>query len=682
LLSLENIFSFKLDPFQLQAIEKLQAGNNVLVCAPTGSGKTVIAEYAIHSALAAKKKVFYTTPLKALSNQKFADLSRQLGAEEVGLITGDVQVNRDRASVLVLTTEIFRNILYRPDQDKDLIEQIAFLVLDECHYMQDADRGTVWEESIIYTPKCAQIIALSATVGNPHQLRDWMSSVCGETSLIQSDHRPIALRFFFSGYAGFKPLTDAQGHINKQLLKASSQGKSKRRSQGQLPRMADTVRELNERQMLPAIYFLFSRKRCENATRQLSLENSLHLLNNSEVRQLRSHLDKACDDNPWLRKHPHLPALYKGIACHHAGLLPSLKALIEKLFQAGLIKIVFATETLAAGINMPARSTVISQISKRTDSGHRILSNSEFLQMAGRAGRRGLDETGYVLILETPYEGVFEAAKLLKGKAEDLSSNFTPNYTMALNLAARCSLEQARELLDLSFARYQVNKEIKALQDSLKTAKRSNKQQRLQKQLSELEEIPWKDFVNTINLLERFGFLEQFNLTSKGDWARSLRSDNLLLMAQLLEEQILEKLDRFELCAASCALTGSGFSPPRRQSWTITESIVSTVDAIYAKIKHISLIQSEHYIYSSTPFNPELITLGFDWATTDTWDDIVDKYIQGNDEGDLIRIFRQTTDILKRISLCAGSSPQLQDKSLEAYKIMHKFPVKEDLEIF
>ncbi len=449
-LDLNNLFPFELDQFQQQAIAALNVSRSVVVCAPTGSGKTLIGEYTIYRALSRNGRVFYTTPLKALSNQKLRDFREQFGADNVGLLTGDISINRD-APILVMTTEIFRNMLYGTPIGEvgTSLVGVEAVVLDECHYMNDRQRGTVWEESIIYCPPDVQLVALSATVANADQLTDWLNLVHGSTELIFSDFRPVPLQFYFGNPKGLFPLLDhSHSQINPRLKPKGGKPKGGR---PESPTITYVVSQLQQRDMLPAIYFIFSRRGCDKAVEEMG---ELSLVNKREAAELKTRIDEFLSRNPDAGRAGQVEPLYRGIAAHHAGILPAWKGFVEELFQMGLVKVVFATETLAAGINMPARTTVISTLSKRTDRGHRLLTASEFLQMAGRAGRRGMDATGYVVTLQTPFEGAKEAAYLATAGADPLVSQFTPNYGMVLNLLQTHTLTQARDLVERSFAQY------------------------------------------------------------------------------------------------------------------------------------------------------------------------------------------------------------------------------------
>ncbi len=495
-MDLSKVFPFPLDDFQNEAIDALNQGHSVVVSAPTGSGKTVVGEYAIYRAISHNQKVFYTTPLKALSNQKLRDFRQQFGKENVGLMTGDLSVNR-RASIVVMTTEIFRNMLYAEcDGNDDPLSEVETVVLDECHYMNDFQRGTVWEESIIHCPSSVQIVALSATVANAAQLTDWIQRVHGPTDLVSSSFRPVPLRYSFCSAKGLHPLLNKDGnglHPNCKVWRAPKGNKRKARSskplQPESPPISFVISQMVDRGMLPAIYFIFSRRGCDKAVRDLG---SFCLVRANEQRLIRKRLLEYTNSNPEaVRDDLHAHALLQGIAAHHAGVLPAWKELIEDLFQDGLVKVVFATETLAAGINMPARSTVISTLSKRTERGHRPLMGSEFLQMAGRAGRRGLDSQGYVVTVQSRFEGVKEAGQLATSSAEPLVSQFTPSYGMVLNLLQRYELDKAKQLIERSFGRYLASLDLVEEEEVI---------QELTLQLNKLQsvvnDVSWEDFEN------------------------------------------------------------------------------------------------------------------------------------------------------------------------------------------
>ena len=522
MLNLEEYFPFPLDPFQIEAIKAINSGNSVVLTAPTGSGKTLIGEFAIYRGLSHESRVFYTTPLKALSNQKFRDFINQFGEKKVGLLTGDISINRD-APILVMTTEIFRNMLYGEFEEfDDPLVNLESVILDECHYMNDPQRGTVWEETIIHCPSRAQIIALSATISNADQLQNWIEKVHGPTVLVNSNKRPVPLDFIFCSAKGLHPLLNNKGngiHPNCKIWRApkgqKKKGKVGRIMQPKAPSIAFVVSKLAERNMLPAIYFIFSRRGCDKAVEYVK---DLSLVSYSEANLISQRLDVYLKNNEeGIKDKFHCEALKRGIASHHAGLLPAWKELVEELFQQGLIKVVFATETLAAGINMPARTTVISTLSKRTDEGHRLLFSSEFLQMSGRAGRRGKDLQGYVVTLQTRFEGAKEASTLAISEPNPLVSQFTPSYGMVLNLLQNYSLDKSRELIKRSFGSF-----LYLGESSEETAILDN----LERDLKELKKITsnisWQDFDSYEKLKSR------------------LKEERRLL--RILEKQAAEKL--------------------------------------------------------------------------------------------------------------------------------------------
>lgn len=456
-------FPFELDDFQKEACEIIDNGESVVVCAPTGAGKTVIAQHAINNALKQGCRIFYTTPLKALSNQKFYDFCEQYGTDKVGLLTGDTSINRG-AQIVIMTTEVFRNMLYGTNFGAvaDNLKDVRYVVLDEVHYMNDEQRGTVWEESIIYCPTNIQIIALSATVANCDELTNWINTVHSKTKLVNTDFRPVPLRFFyFDSSQPYKllPLLTPDGKLNNKIKPEKPQwarGKDKRKK----TYVKQIIQNLADNDMLPAIYFTFSRKKCDE---QMEKCSGLGLNTRKEQEEIKAFIEEFIAENPHLYGNKHIEYLIQGVASHHAGLLPAWKNLVEKLFQKGLIKVVFATETLAAGINMPARSTVISSTSKRTDSGHRMLTANEFLQMSGRAGRRGMDKVGYVTVVGTPFQTPEEVAELVLSDSNPLESKFSPSYSMVLNLLQRFNLEESKELILKSFGYYSSDYRLKPI---------------------------------------------------------------------------------------------------------------------------------------------------------------------------------------------------------------------------
>ena len=469
---------FPLDDFQVQALDALDAGRSVLVAAPTGSGKTLVAEYAIARARAIGKKTFYTTPLKALSNQKYADLVREHGSEAVGLLTGDNAINGE-APIVVMTTEVLRNMIYARSPTLD---ELRYVVLDEVHYLQNRFRGAVWEEVIIHLPLEVDLVCLSATVSNAEEFAAWIATVRGATTAIIEERRPVELQHLYAvgdrsaGLVHLLPVLVGEGddlHPNPEAARldrrpSGPRGARPRRGALYAPWRSELVERLHDEAMLPAIYFIFSRNACDDAVRQ-ALREGLRLTEPADRAELRAiaerHTDALSDaDLDALGYDEWLAGLEAGFAAHHAGLVPPMKEAVEEAFTLGLVKVVFATETLSLGINMPARTVVIEKLTKFTGEHHEPLTPGEYTQLAGRAGRRGIDDLGYTVVCWNPFVPFEQVAALVGQRTYALTSSFRPTYNMAVNLVRRCSRERAHELLNLSFAQYHADRDVVALE--------------------------------------------------------------------------------------------------------------------------------------------------------------------------------------------------------------------------
>ena len=762
-------FDFELDDFQKEAINHIENGKSVVVCAPTGAGKTCIAEFAIMEALKKDQRIFYTTPLKALSNQKYRDFSKRFGEDKVGLLTGDMSLNRG-SQIVIMTTEVFRNMLYGTNFGslKDNLSKVRYVVLDEVHYMNDEQRGTVWEESIIYCPSNIQIVALSATVANADQLTDWINSVHSKTETVFTDFRPVPLRYYYfdsSKPNNILPLMTQNGSLNSKITPEKRVYGARRKS-NQKSYVKNILKILNEKGMLPAIYFTFSRKKCDE---QMEKAATLELITKREELEIKSIVNQYLIDNPHLYNNKNLEYIYKGVASHHAGLLPSLKALIEKLFQKGLIKVIFATETLAAGINMPARTCVISSISKRTDSGHRVLTANEFLQMSGRAGRRGMDEVGYVVVVGTQYQAPEEVVKLVKSDANPLESKFAPGYSMVVNLLQRFSLDEAKELILKSFGYfssssrlkplilqkeelvsflenankfsckfnftnndlYEFNKirqkyitdcktvkilkkqntingkieDIKVLefientQALLKkmksykcldckqykkhmkklevTARYKKRLNQLEKQIRYEKDIYWQKFINHKKVLEEYGYIENDYPNEKGLIVGALRSENELFIAEVINSELLNDLNAYELASVMCALMTEDMRADLISRIPISKNVRIVLSKIKNIKKKLSIIQADNNIETPIYINSFYSPLIEQWMLPESdWSTLSSQVEIG--EGDIVRSFKRTIDILRQLTIINNVDPKIVETAREAIDLILKEPINLD----
>jgi ATP-dependent RNA helicase HelY len=433
----------------------------VLVSAPTSSGKTVVADYCNFRALREGTKVVYTTPLKALSNQKYRDFVREYGDERVGLVTGENTIN-DEASIVVMTTEILRNVIY---DDLPRLDPVRYVVLDEVHYIDDFPRGSVWEEVIIQAPTHIKFVGLSATIGNYAELATWMSENRGPIATVFHEKRPTELRLWLAMRNRFHPLFGRDGGIDQQTWsRAVEEEEASFRVRGfrHLPSndMLRVIGELRRLEMVPAIYFIFSRRGCREALQRcafhefdLTGDEEKRAIDAMSSRRLRALADE--DEAALFRQMVDGDMLRRGLAVHHAGLLPYHKELVEELFQAGLVKVVFATETLSLGINMPAKAVVVSSFTKFDGVNFSTLTTGELTQLMGRAGRRGIDERGHGVILKEADVEIGTIYEVAMGEGLVVESRFLPSYNMALNLLRLYTPEQADALMARSFGQFQ-----------------------------------------------------------------------------------------------------------------------------------------------------------------------------------------------------------------------------------
>jgi ATP-dependent RNA helicase HelY len=486
--SFRELYDFEFDQFQVAACGALTAGDGVLVAAPTGSGKTVVGEYAVHLALERGRKCFYTTPIKALSNQKYNDLVRRYDTDTVGLLTGDNSVNGN-APIVVMTTEVLRNMLYA---GSPTLRGLGYVVLDEVHYLADRARGAVWEEVIIHLPESVRVVALSATVSNAEEFGEWLSQVRGGTDVIVDEHRPVPLwQHMLAGRRLFDLFTDDEHHeVNPELIRiarrdaVSSPRSSPRPGRGGRhprrpapPYRPEIIDRLDAAGLLPAITFIFSRAGCDAAVQQC-LAAGLRLTTPDEAGHIETVAAERTADIPdedlaVLGYHDWVTGLRRGITAHHAGMLPAFKEVVEELFAAGLVRAVFATETLALGVNMPARTVVIERLDKWNGETHAALTPGEYTQLTGRAGRRGIDVEGHAVVLYQPGVDPAAVAGLAGTRTYPLNSSFRPSYNMAVNLTARAGRARAATLLESSFAQFQADRGVVGLTRRLRRVRAS-----------------------------------------------------------------------------------------------------------------------------------------------------------------------------------------------------------------
>ncbi len=475
----EATYGFAFDDFQRRGCRALAEGSSVVIAAPTGAGKTVVGEFAVWLALRRGGKAFYTTPIKALSNQKYGDLSAIHGPSNVGLLTGDNSLNGD-APVVVMTTEVLRNMLY---QDSPELADLRFVILDEVHYLQDRYRGAVWEEILIHLPVDVRVVCLSATVSNAEEFGEWVATLRGDTEVIIEEQRPVELRHWYMASDELLPMfvrrdggepvpNPRAAELERRRRRGPRPQRGSRRMRerrARIPYRYEVVDRLQAEDMLPAIYFIFSRKGCDAAVAQC-LDANLRLTNADERALIVQYADlRTADLSPAelevLGYDAFVSGLAAGIAAHHAGMIPPFKETVEELFARGLIKVVFATETLALGINMPARTVVIESLMKFNGESHELMTPGEYTQLSGRAGRRGIDEVGHSVVLLQRYTRFDTVARLATARSYPLRSSFQVSYNMAVNLVRNYDPEEAEHLVNSSFAQFQADQEVVHLEN-------------------------------------------------------------------------------------------------------------------------------------------------------------------------------------------------------------------------
>ncbi len=696
---------FSPDPFQLRAVDALDAGRTVVVAAPTGSGKTVVAEYAIARAMDRASKTFYTTPLKALSNQKYTDLCHAYGVEHVGLLTGDNSIN-GAAPIVVMTTEVLRNMVYG---ESSTLEGLQYVILDEVHYLQDPYRGAVWEEVIIHTPPEVDLVCLSATVSNAEQFADWVATVRGDATAVIEDHRPVELHHLYMvGDRGSDTVhvvpTFRKGRPNPDAAALDERARGARGRAGRFrnrfytPRRTEVVEELADRAMLPSIYFIFSRAGCDDAVRRC-MDAGIRLTTPDERAQIReiaeSRVESLSDpDLAVLGYGTWLAGLESGVAAHHAGMVPPFREAVEACFVHALVKVVFATETLSLGINMPARSVAIESLSKFSGERHEELTPGQYTQLTGRAGRRGIDEIGYAAVLWSPFVPFESVASLASTRTYELTSSFRPTYNMAANLVRRYDLEHASHLLNLSFAQFRADADVVRTEADLEhartdlerarrprptvggpshagrpghtgsrrrqTSSREESRQlrrvarlswdvgRLERRLKRREESLSRQLERVMSVLEERGYVDGWALTARGERLARIYHEADLLVAEAIDEGLLDGLDPPVLAGLVSAFTyearGSGRAPD--PSFPDMDAHGRWV-ALAALSDELREAEEAAGVATTRPLDPGFFGAAFSWASGRPLERVLGEAVSG---GDFVRNVKQLVDLLTQVA--------------------------------
>ena len=688
--------SFEPDDFQLEAFEALTQGRSVIVSAPTGAGKTLVAEFAVHFMITQGKRIFYTAPIKALSNQKYGDLVKVHGFDKVGLLTGDTSINPD-AQVVVMTTEVLRNMIY---ESRDF-SNLGCVVLDEVHFLQDKFRGAVWEEVIINLDTSVQLVALSATVSNADQLQEWFSKVRGETDLVITTKRPVPLqvKYLVASRGGGTDYIDAlhKGKPNRlgYSFDRAPNRQRRRRSSGKqkryfTPRISETVTTLKAKQHLPCIYFKFSRQGCEDEAKAL-LSSAVQLRSHPE--KVLAHAEEICSelsdsDKEAIKYDMFIGQLASGVGVHHAGLVPQLKQLVETCFNDGLLDIVIATETLALGVNMPARSVVIDKLTKYNGETHELLTPSQFSQLSGRAGRRGLDTQGTAVVLWSPFVDFAQVVSLVGSSDFKLESSFRPNYNMAANLVRSHTEERAEEILGKSFAQHLIQRDLGIYEKRL--AKLDRRKQKLvggnmssadQKRIKKLdnqtertsaekdtaENLLVEQFRKVRKVMERFGFLEDWELTSLGRSLVRVYHESDLLICQALERGLLKANSVPELAAI---LSTFCYEERRRDvpatMWYPTPEVRASADAILKLAKEVNKVERSNGLGETREPESGFIAYIHHWASGGDLSDISEEELS---VGDFYRTVKKVVDLAKSLQ---GLDPSMVDMYRELVETLDR----------
>ena len=646
---------FELDRFQVEAIAAVDAGRSVLVSAPTSSGKTVVAEHAIDSALAAGRRAFYTAPIKALSNQKFRDLGERLGHDAVGLMTGD-QVIAPEAPVVVMTTEVLRNMLYA---GSPATEGLGWVVLDEVHFLEDPYRGAVWEEVVLNLAEDVGIVALSATVSNAEELGDWLTAERGPTTVVRENRRPVRLNSHYLVAERGRPrrvhrLSIRRGNQSNPDGRRFDVDRQTRHGRGRRgwasPRRDEVLAELSRHDMLPAIHFIFSRAGCDEA-RDVMIRDGVKLNNAAEERAVDALVDDRLADLPEadlaaLGVRAWRDGLRRGVAAHHAGLVPAFKEVTEELFAAGLLKIVYATETLALGVNLPARAVVIDRLTKFNGQTHQVLTPGQFTQLTGRAGRRGLDDEGHALVCWSPFVAFERVAGLAGSRDFVLRSAFRPTYNMVANLILGRTRSEAADLLSRSFAQFQLDRQGVAIHQAAEKRRpppRKRDSRSATTSLSERMEA-------ALRVLEARGMADGWSLEDRGLPLAAIHNEADLLIAESLDSGLLEGLDPGMLSAVVSCLSYRKRGPGEPSSVQLAGAFPERFNGLCALAAGVASAEREEGLEPSEPPDPGFAHVIYAWANGEELAEVLNGTLTG---GEFVRNVRLVTDLMRQLTKVA-----------------------------
>jgi superfamily II RNA helicase len=674
---------FGLDRFQLDAIDAFDSGVNVLVSAPTGSGKTLIANYAIGEVLERGERSFYTTPLKALSNQKYYELCALFGEDRVGLLTGDTSINRD-AAVVVMTTEVLRNMLLT---DSGQLRTLGLVVMDEVHYLQDPFRGGVWEEVLILTPPAVRFVALSATIGNAGFVGEWFNEVRGDTAVILETNRPITLHQHVAVVKRGQDLPDIVDLLDGERLseparKIDNTMKATRRfrpgpkwhgpkssappSPYRPPKRSELLLALQRDNLLPVIVFIFSRAACDDAVRQCRRDGLLFT-----TPEQRARIEAICNDRLVdfhdedllaLDYGEFLDCLRRGLAAHHAGMVPAFREIVERCFHENLLSAVFATETLALGVNMPARSVALERFAKYSDAGKRVLTSGEYAQMTGRAGRRGLDDEGHAIVCFAPELALHDIGRVAIATPSELHSSFRPTYNFTANLMNHFEYETAIEVVQQSYAQFETNRRPAG-------SKRS---------LADLMQARHR-------VLEELGYADGWKLTSDGQLLRSLYHECDLLIAECLQLGIFDDLEPAQLAgllssfvfeAKRSARSSKAPQTPVKKKKNLHDRLgperrmnlndrMSEISVISARLREV---EARHKVHHAKEPDGKFIPVIAAWArgaSLSTVLDLADVEVGTTSPGDFVRNAKQVADLCEQVGRLS-TLPSVASAALDA----------------